>query len=147
MAIVTAVKVPEGERRKLQLQSPANLRVIGEIEVDGADEVQQALKRAREAQKSWAKLTPKKRASYVFKALKILLDNMDEYIEVVLNESGKAATEVLMIEIFAACDVMRYYGKRAPKILKTKKEKFTRCTSFLKEAPHYPATFGRNRGY
>ena len=50
MAIVTAVKVPEGERRKLQLQSPANLRVIGEIEVDGANEVQEALKRARIAQ-------------------------------------------------------------------------------------------------
>ena len=43
MAIVTAVKVPEGERRKLQLQSPANLRVIGVIEVDGANEVQEAL--------------------------------------------------------------------------------------------------------
>lgn len=133
MAIVTAVKVPEGERRKLQLQSPANLRVIGEIEVDGANEVQEALKRARVAQKAWGALTPKKRATYIFKALKILLDNMDEYIEVVLQESGKAATEVLMIEIFAACDVMRYYGKRAPKILKTKKKNLHGALRFSKK--------------
>jgi acyl-CoA reductase-like NAD-dependent aldehyde dehydrogenase len=60
MAIVTAVKVPEGERRKLQLQSPANLRVIGEIEVERLDDVKSALERARTAQKGWGALTPKK---------------------------------------------------------------------------------------
>ena len=81
MAIVTAMKVPEGERRKLQLQSPANLRVIGEIEVESLVDVQGALMRARTAQKSWGALTPKKRATYVFKALKILLEKMDDYVE------------------------------------------------------------------
>ena len=73
MAIVTAVKVPEGERRKLQLQSPANLRAIGEIEVQTHDDVQAALQRARVAQKQWAAFTPKKRSTYIFKALEILI--------------------------------------------------------------------------
>lgn len=133
MAIVTAMKVPEGERRKLQLQSPANLRVIGEIEVESLDDVQGALARARTAQKIWGALTPKKRATYVFKALQILLEKMDDYVEVVLRESGKAATEALMIEIFAACDVMRYYGKRAPKLLKTKKMNLHGALRFSKK--------------
>lgn len=122
MAIVTAVQVPEGERRVLQLQSPATLRAIGEIQVQTHDDVQQALQRARQAQVAWGALSPKKRATYIFKALEILLGKIDEYVEVVTRESGKADTEALMIEIFAACDVMRYYGKLAPKILKTRKK-------------------------
>lgn len=120
MAIVDAVQKSNG-RRRLSLKSPANLELLGEIEVNTAEDVQAALSRARAAQVEWAKLSIDQRVSYMETALEILLRRQDEFVHVIMGESGKAQTEALMIEIFAACDALRHFSKRALKVLKPQK--------------------------
>ena len=89
MAIVTKLDTPEGARRRLQLASPATLEPIGEIECLTPEDVRGALETARKAQEPWAKLSFKERGKYMMRALGVLLENQDEYIDVTLSETPK----------------------------------------------------------
>ena len=118
MAIVKRLDSASGDRRRLQLSSPATLEPIGEIECATPDDVRAALEAARKAQPAWAALSFKERARYMLRALEILLDRQDEFIDVILSETPKTRTEALMMDIFASCDSLHYYAKNAAKILK-----------------------------
>ncbi len=132
MAIVTPVEPVAGARRRLKLSSPATLEPIGEIEVATADDVRAALAAARAAQPAWAALSIEDRAQYMWRALEILLERQDEFVEVFRRESGKPRTDALMIEIFAACDALAYYAKRATRILKPQRQRLHGVLAFMK---------------
>jgi acyl-CoA reductase-like NAD-dependent aldehyde dehydrogenase len=121
MAIVTPIDTPPGERRRLSLSSPATGETIGAIEVQNADDVAAALEVARKAQPAWAATSFEDRARVLQRAIRVLVDCQDDYIDVVLRESGKPRTEALMMEIFAGCDALTYYAKRAGGILRTER--------------------------
>ncbi len=104
MALVTEIPSPPGARRRLRLSSPATLEPIGEIEVQTAEDVRSALAAARAAQPGWAALSFAARARHLERALAVLLERQDEFIDVILRESGKPRTEALMIDIFSSCD-------------------------------------------
>ena len=118
MAIVTPIETPPGVRRRLALANPATLEPVGEIEVQNADDVQSALELARKAQPDWAALSFDDRARVMRRALQVMLDRQDDFIDVVVSETGKTRTEALMMEIFASCDALNYYAKNTAKILK-----------------------------
>jgi len=123
MAIVTRLETPAGARRRLRLSSPATLEPIGEIECLTPDDVKAALAKARAAQPAWAALSFKERARYMMRALQILLDKQDEYIDVILAETPKTRNEALMMDIYACCDSLFYYSKEAEKILRPQRMK------------------------
>ncbi|MFQ5418490.1 MAG: aldehyde dehydrogenase family protein, partial [Myxococcota bacterium] len=100
MAIVTPIETAPGERRRLALASPANLEPIGEIDVHTADDVRSAVEIARKAQPAWGEIGFDERARVMRRALHILLEQQDEFIETVVRETGKARAEALMMEIF-----------------------------------------------
>ena len=131
MAIVTAVDTREG-RRRLKLQGPADLRPLGEIEVNTAADVRAALERARRAQVGWGELSLSERVSYMERALEILLKRQDEFVQTIMAESGKAQTEALMIEIFAACDALSYFSRRALEVLQPEKRSMHGVLSWTK---------------
>ena len=89
MAIVTAIETPPGSRRRLRLSNPATGNDLGEIEVQNAHDVATALEAARKAQPEWAARSVEERARYLTRALRTLLDRQDEFIDVMLRESGK----------------------------------------------------------
>jgi succinate-semialdehyde dehydrogenase/glutarate-semialdehyde dehydrogenase len=133
MAIVTPIDTLPGERRRLRLASPARGEAIGEIEVQNAYDVAAALKAARKAQPEWAARSVDERARYLTRALDVLVERQDEFIEVVLRESGKPQSEALMMEIFVACDVLTYYAKHAKEVLRTEKRSLHGVMRFLKQ--------------
>lgn len=118
MAIVKKLPCAEGERRQLEIISPADMKPIGVIDVMTDEEVAAALARAREAQKLWAKVSFKERSSYMLKALDILLAKQDEFIDVILKETPKTRNEAIAMDIFTAADSLLYYATSAEKILK-----------------------------
>ncbi len=134
MAMVRPMSTLPGARRKLELFSPQTLARIGEFEVATAQDVKAAVEAARKAQPAWAALPFAKRAEYIQRAMQILLQKQDEYIEIVLRETGKARSEAIMMEVYACLDVMHYYSKRAEKILKPRKLKLHGVMSLLKKA-------------
>ena len=123
MAIVTPIEAPPGGRRRLRLSSPATRESLHEISVANADDVRAALERARKAQPAWDALGPEGRVRYLRRALAVLLAKQEEFIDVVVRESGKPRTEVLMMDIFSGCDALNYVAKRAPRWLRPEKRR------------------------
>ncbi len=133
MAIVTVIESPPGERRRLTLANPATREPIGEIEVQNAHDVASALEMARKAQPDWAARSVSERARYLTRAVQKLIERQDEFIEVLVRESGKPRTEVLMMEIYSACDVLTYYAKHAAEMLHAEKRRLHGFMRFMKK--------------
>jgi len=110
-----------GARRRLRLRSPATLQEIGEIEVASAEDVGAAVARARAAQPAWAARSFAERSQVMRRALEILVARPDDFAAVIQRETGKSKVEALMMEVFASCDSLTYWSKRAAKILKDRK--------------------------
>src|SRR5262245_36327201 len=133
MAIVTPVETPPGERRRLRLSSPATGEPLHEITVANADDVRAALERARKVQPAWEALGPEGRVRYLRRALALLVAKQEEFIDVVVRESGKPRSEVLMMDIFAGCDALNYVSKRAPRWLRPQKRRLNGILGLAKQ--------------
>ncbi len=123
MAIVTPVETSSGTERRLRLANPGTLEPIGEIEVQSAESVFAAVEVARKAQPAWAALSFKERGQYMMRALKILLQRHDEFVEVIVRESAKPRREAITMDIFSACDAIHYYAKRTGKFLRPERRR------------------------
>ena len=121
MAIVKKLQTVEGERRRLEIINPANMETIGEIEALSKDDVAEALARARVAQKAWSRLSFKQRGAYLLRALDVLVEKQDEYIEVILKDTPKTRNEALAMDIYTGMDSLLYYATKAEKFLKPEK--------------------------
>jgi succinate-semialdehyde dehydrogenase/glutarate-semialdehyde dehydrogenase len=106
-----------GGRRRLRISNPATLDPIGEFDVQRPADVDAAIARARRAQPAWEELGAKGRAPYFERALRILQERQDEFVQVIAAETGKAPIEALGAEIFSSCDALQYYAKRTGRIL------------------------------
>ncbi len=143
MAIVEPVPSTsvDGPRR-LRLRSVVSLEPIGEIEVQPEAEVRAALERARKAQPAWAALSVERRAGYLRRVMKILIERQEDVIETVIRETGKTRSEAIPMEIFAACDSLSYYSKRASKILAPQTRPLHGVMRFLKKLTIYHVPLG-----
>jgi acyl-CoA reductase-like NAD-dependent aldehyde dehydrogenase len=127
MAIVESIEAPGGITngsaggRRVRLSSPVTHEAIGEIKVATAIDVRAAVLIARAAQKDWEAIGYDARAKYMRAALKILLRRQEEFMDVIIRETGRSRVETIMMEMFAACDSLAYYAKNARKILKDRK--------------------------
>jgi succinate-semialdehyde dehydrogenase/glutarate-semialdehyde dehydrogenase len=133
MAIVTPIESPPGGRRRLALANPATREPIGEIEVQNARDVASALGAARKAQPEWAARSVDERASYLTRAVRKLIERQEEFIDVLLRESGKPRAEILMMEIYSACDALTYYAKHAAEMLHSEKRHLHGFMRFMKK--------------
>ena len=127
MAIVESIEAPGGITsgsaggRRVRLSSPVTHEAIGEIKVATAIDVRAAILIARAAQKDWEAIGYDARARYMRAALKILLRRQEEFMDVIIRETGRSRVETIMMEMFAACDSLAYYAKNARKILRDRK--------------------------
>ncbi|MFV1977832.1 MAG: aldehyde dehydrogenase family protein, partial [Myxococcota bacterium] len=133
MAIITPIEALPGGKRRLSLASPATREPIGEIEIQNAHDVALALEAARKAQPEWAARSVGERARYLTRALQKLIERQDEFIDVLSRESGKPRAEVLMMEIYSACDVLTYYTKHAAEMLHSEKRSLHGLMRFMKK--------------
>lgn len=126
MAIVERIESehppsPDGDRAtivaRLRLRSPANLQTIGEIDVSGADAVHGAVERARKAQPEWAGLSFAERGRFLERAVRVIIERQDEWLDVIVADTGKPRVEALAGELLASCDALQFYAKRAGRIL------------------------------
>lgn len=73
--------------------SPLDSKVIGKASNANSDEVNMAIKMAKDAQKSWGQKTHKQRAEVLFKFREILLRDIEKISEIVTLENGKILSE------------------------------------------------------
>jgi succinate-semialdehyde dehydrogenase/glutarate-semialdehyde dehydrogenase len=108
-------------RRGFEVLSPVDGHSLGSYAVTTAEEVAEALSRARKAQAEWGARPVKERVALMRKALQVILARQDEFIERLTAETGRPELDTLMIELFATCDAMNYYSKKAAGLLKDRK--------------------------
>ncbi len=121
MAIVSAIDASSEGRRRFELSSPATLEKVGEFECATEADVASIVSRARDAQPGWEAMGVELRAEFLKRALANLVRNQDKFVDVIVGESGKPRTEVLMMDIFAAADSLSFLARKSPKWLKTEK--------------------------
>ncbi|NNL64736.1 MAG: aldehyde dehydrogenase family protein [Myxococcales bacterium] len=117
MAWVEAVSGTEPGRRRYRLKNPASLEPVGEFDALGEPEVRAAVERARKAQPGWAALDFDARGKFLERAVTHLIAHQDEFVDVIVRETGKPTVEAFASGIVASCDVLTFYAKRARRIL------------------------------
>ena len=132
MSIYEAIGERDG-RRVLSLTNPTTMKPSGELVCASKDDVIAAVKKARAAQPAWAALPIKERAKYMEAAIKVILEMQDEIIETVVGETGKAYNDAFSMEVWAACDSLRYYAKNTEKFLSPQKCKVHGMLGFMKK--------------
>lgn len=133
MAIVNPIQAPTNGKRRLQVICPADLKPIGEIELQSREDVNAAVLKARSAQKAWAELTFQQRGRYMMKALRVLLDRQEEIISTIQRETPKPCIDVIQMDIFAACDALHFYARKTARILATERKRAHGVLSFTKK--------------
>ena len=118
MAVVENVEAEVGGRRRLRLSNPATLEPIGEIEVHDASDVRAAVECARKVQPVWAELAFEERGRFLERAVRVIIERQDEFVDVIVSETGKPRMEALSAELISSCDALQFYAKRAKGLLR-----------------------------
>ena len=101
--------------------NPATGEKIGEVPLDTVDDLKQAVARAREAQRTWAALSPGQRARKILLIRDYLVENMDKLAETIARDTGKVRIDALATEVFAGILATSYYCRTAKKFFKDQK--------------------------
>ena len=105
--------VPE----EIVCHDPATGEEIGRVPIVSADEVRHAVRSAREAQPSWAKLSYRDRARFILNARELVLEEMDDIARLISRETGKPVPEATSMEVVPTLDLMHYFAKNTEKLL------------------------------
>lgn len=107
----------EGAPRRLRLRNPVSDEVIDELDVTPEERVRVAVAEARSAQKAWAARSVDDRVAIVRRAIDVVMTHKEEIIATVIAESGKAYSDVLVVEILTGLNAMNHWCARAPHLL------------------------------
>lgn len=120
MAVVERPESQTDTRETIDVLNPVTQEVIKQIPVTTAEEVADAVERARFAQTAWAGLSVKERNRFVRCWLDLLWERQDEGIEILRRENGKTESGAFL-EIMVVDSLGQYYINHANKILKAKR--------------------------
>jgi acyl-CoA reductase-like NAD-dependent aldehyde dehydrogenase len=110
---VTDVSAPD----VLVLHSPANGTEVGRVTVSTAQDVRDAVTRARAAQPAWAARSLAERCEILLAVRESVLANRREIVARVARESGKPQHEGLLHEVMAPLELITYFCEHAERIL------------------------------
>lgn len=133
MAIYEPIETQNGHRA-YQLKSPVDLSPIGDLRCATREEVQATVERARTAQKAWAETTFDERAELMYRMADVLIAQQDRIVDTVIRETGKPRAEAFSMEVYAACDSVVFYAKRAKKFLRREKRRLHGVLGLMKKA-------------
>ncbi|MFH1940965.1 MAG: aldehyde dehydrogenase family protein [bacterium] len=97
--------------------NPATLEMVGEVKATQLDDVEEIVRKAREAFPAWRDLGPKRRAEILMNAQQILLRRCEEFGRLITQEMGRPFVEAVVMEVEACVDLMGYYAKYAQRFL------------------------------
>lgn len=106
----------------LEVRSPINNEVIGEIPRCGPADVQEAVRRARKAQATWAAKSVQERVAIIDRFHDLVLERKAAILDLMQIETGKARLHAFE-ELFDVLNNARYYHQVATKYLAPKLRK------------------------
>ncbi|HEX8921841.1 MAG TPA: aldehyde dehydrogenase family protein, partial [Pyrinomonadaceae bacterium] len=111
----------EQQAKEIVSYDPATGEEVGRVRVASEEEVREAVRRARQAQKSWAEAGYKERKSIVMRARRIVLDELEEIALLISRETGKPLTEAISMELSPTLDLMQFFARRTKQMLRPEK--------------------------
>ncbi len=111
-----------GGRDAVPVHIPFTGEVLGHVPRCSADDVREAIRRAREAQRTWAQTSIAHRQRIFLRFHDRLLRRQDEALDLIQLESGKARRHAFE-EVLDTAMVARYYANTAEDYLKARRRK------------------------
>jgi succinate-semialdehyde dehydrogenase/glutarate-semialdehyde dehydrogenase len=102
-----------GPRELIEVIAPFDERVLGFVPQTAAEDVAAAADRAREAQPSWESRGARRRSEALLRFHDVLLDHVDEVVDLVQLEGGKARMDAWK-EVVDTVGVTRFIANTAP---------------------------------
>lgn len=102
-------------------RDPATGEEVGRVPNASAEEVYEAVRRARAAQGAWAALSFKERGRAVMRARRNVLDELEEIAQLISRETGKPVAEAISMELAPTLDLMQYFARRTGRLLRPQK--------------------------
>ncbi|HEY3580213.1 MAG TPA: aldehyde dehydrogenase family protein, partial [Pyrinomonadaceae bacterium] len=109
------------QRREIISIDPSTGAEIGRVPLFAASEVSAAVKRARQAQSSWAKLSFRERSRFILMAREIVLAQVEEIATLIARETGKPPPEAISMEVTPTLDLMQHFARNAERMLHRQK--------------------------
>jgi len=106
------------EKKPLASMNPADGKVIGEVPIATADDVRQAVDRARRAQPQWNTRGLRGRLTAVRRFQQLLTAQKQQVAELITREAGKPVVEALLSEVLVVLDSARFLLGNAYQFLK-----------------------------
>ncbi|GAA3758562.1 aldehyde dehydrogenase (NAD+)/succinate-semialdehyde dehydrogenase/glutarate-semialdehyde dehydrogenase [Spinactinospora alkalitolerans] len=100
--------------------APFTGKPLAELPVSSASDVAEAFERAREAQRSWAAMSPRDRVAPFLRFHDIVLDRQSEILDIIQWETGKARRHAFE-EVYDAAAGTLYYARQAPRLLRRRR--------------------------
>jgi succinate-semialdehyde dehydrogenase/glutarate-semialdehyde dehydrogenase len=105
----------------LVTRDPATGEVLRELPTTPLEDLPMIFAQAREAQQRWALVPVKKRAASLLALRETLLNHVDDIAELISRENGKPRFEAMANELLPCVDMLTYYTKRGPKLLRDRR--------------------------
>ncbi len=119
---------------------PVDKEKKGSVEVSTEKDVEKKFFLARTALKEWKNLNVVDRCVFLERFRKTVLNNLKDIIDTLNTDTGKPETEILMSEIMATLDSIKYCEDNAEKILKKEKRRtpieFRKNYSYVEYQPY-----------
>ncbi|AIR02412.1 betaine-aldehyde dehydrogenase [Pluralibacter gergoviae] len=96
--------------------NPANGEVLATVQAAGKEDVERAVKSAREGQKVWAAMTAMQRSRILRRAVDLLRERNDELARLETLDTGKPFSETSTVDIVTGADVLEYYAGLIPSL-------------------------------
>lgn len=102
----------------ITVRDPATQEVVGTVPTFTAQEVADAVARARAAQERWAATSVSERLKLIRRFQRLLCEQRDAVASVITREAGKPLAEAVSTEILVVLDAAQYMLKHAAEILR-----------------------------
>ena len=100
---------------------PGTGEEIGRAPLMSAEDVREAVAKARQAQPAWAGRSYRQRGRVILQARELMLAERDELALLISQETGKPVAEALSMEIVPTLDAMHYFAHAAEDLLSPQK--------------------------
>ncbi len=102
--------------QRFSTYNPATGALLATLAVDGAAEVDAAVRAAQAAQPGWAALSGTERGRVLRRAADLLRSRNDELAELETRDTGKPIQETRVVDVVSGADCLEYFSGVAPTI-------------------------------
>src|SRR4051812_12724863 len=105
----------------IAVENPATGATIRDVPITPPEEVAAVVARSREAQPAWEALGYEGRGRILKRAQKWLLEHADEVADTIVEETGKAREDAMLVEVAYGANALGFWPREAPKWLADEK--------------------------